>query len=310
MHGGIGARKDTTNMAKITTALTEMLGIDYPIVGAPMFLVSYPDLVVAQSEAGGIGTFPSPNYRNHADFVAAIKEIKSRTDKPFGVNLPLKLNDRLAQDVETILKEEVALIITSLGDPSEIIRAARGTKTKVFSDVINMRHAAKVAKAGVDALIAVASGAGGHAGNINAFVLGPWLKKEFGVPVLGAGSIVDGHGLAATLALGLDGAYIGTRFIATQESPAKPEFKQAILESGPEDIEYTPRVSGIPGNYIRSSIPADVTNPDEARTRRWKEIFSAGQGVGLIHDVPTCKELIDRMVAEYEAVRSGLPALK
>ncbi len=297
-------------MPQIKTPFTDMMGIDYPIVGAPMFLVSYPDLVVATSEAGGIGTFPSPNYRNHEDFEAAIKEIKSRTKKPFGVNLPLKLNDRLAKDVETILREEVAMIITSLGDPSQIIHAAKGTKTRVFSDVINIRHATKVAKAGVSGLVAVGYGAGGHAGQISSFVLGPWLKKEFGVPVLCAGAISDGRGLAAALALGLDAAYIGTRFIATQESPAKPEFKQAILESNPEDIEYTAKVSGIMGNYIRSSIPTDVSNPEEAKTRRWKEIFSAGQGVGMIHDVPTCRELVDRMVKEYESVRMGLPKLE
>lgn len=296
-------------MPKIKTQFTEMMGIDYPIVCAPMFLVSFPDLVVAASQAGALGTFPSPNFRTHEDFVKAIKEIKSRTRKPFGVNLPLKLNDRLADDVRTIFEEEVALIITSLGDPSEIIKASRGTKTRVFSDVINLRHATKVAKAGVDGLVAVAYGAGGHAGQITPFVLGPWLKKEFGVPVLAAGAISDGRGLAAALSLGLDAAYIGTRFIATRESPAKPEFKEAILESSPEDIEYTDRVSGIKGNYIRKSIPGDVTTPEEAKTRRWKEIWSAGQGVGLIRDVPTCKELVDRMVAEYEAVRAGLPAL-
>ncbi len=297
-------------MPKIKTAFTEMFNIDYPIVGAPMFLVSYPDLVVGVSEAGGLGTFPSPNYRNAEDFLAAIREIKSRTSKPFGINLPLKLNNRLASDVETILKEEVAFVITSLGDPTDIIRASRGTKTKVFSDVINMRHAAKVAAAGVDGLIAVGYGAGGHAGQINAFVLGPWLKKEFGVPVLCAGSISDGHGIAAALALGLDGAYIGTRFIATTESPAQQAYKDALIESGPEDIEYTAKISGVLGNYIRKSIPDAVTNPDEARSKRYKEIWSAGQGVGMIHDVVSCRELIDRMVRQYEEVRAGLPRLE
>ena len=297
-------------MTRIQNTFTDMFGIDYPIVAAPMFLVSYPDLVVGASEAGAIGTFPSPNFRTHEEFVAAIKEIKSRTSKPFGVNLPLRLNDRLWDDVNTCLENEVALLITSLGDPSEIIKASKGTRTRVFSDVINIRHASKVAKAGVDGLVAVAYGAGGHAGQISSFVLGPWLKKEFGLPILCAGAISDGRGLAAALALGLDAAYIGTRFIATQESPAKPEFKEAILASNPEDIEYTDRVSGILGNYIRKSIPSDVSAPEQAKTRRWKDIWSAGQGVGMIHDIPTCKELVDRMVGEYEAIRSGLPPLQ
>lgn len=296
-------------MPKIRNAFTEMFGLDYPIVAAPMFLVSFPDLVVAACEAGALGTFPSPNFRTHEEFEAAIKEIKSRTDKPFGVNLPIKLNTRLEADVETLLREEVALIITSLGDPTGIIQAARGTKTKVFSDVINHRHAAKVAKAGVDGLVAVAYGAGGHAGQISPFVLGPYLKKTFGVPVLCAGAVSDGRTLAAALSLGMDAAYVGTRFIATVESPAKPEYKQAIIDSNPEDIEYTDKVSGVLGNYIRASIPAAMST-EEARTKRYKEIWSAGQGVGLIEDVPTCKELVERMVREYEEVRRALPPLE
>lgn len=294
---------------RIHTAFTEMFSIDYPIVCAPMFLVSYPDLVVAACEAGALGTFPAPNFRTHEEYRAAIREIKSRTNKPFGINVTLRHNDRLWPDIDAALEEEVALLITSLGDPSEIIRKAKGTKTRVFSDVINQRHASKVAQAGVDGLVAVAYGAGGHAGQISPFILGPWLKKIYGLPVLCAGGISDGHGLAAALALGLDAAYMGTRFIATKESPAKPEYKQAILESSPEDIEYTARVSGVLGNYIRKTIPPDIDGAEQARTRRWKDIWSAGQGVGLIDDVPSCKELIDRIVAQYDEVRMGLPAL-
>src|SRR2546430_6993232 len=131
-------------MTQIKNAFTELFGIDFPIVAAPMFLVSYPDLVVAASEAGALGTFPSPNFRTHEEFLNAIAEIKSRTAKPFGVNLPLRLNDRLWDDVNTCLENEVALLITSLGDPSDIIKAAKGTKTRVFSDVINQRHSGKV----------------------------------------------------------------------------------------------------------------------------------------------------------------------
>lgn len=295
---------------QIQNAFTEMMGIDYPIVAAPMFLISYPDLVVAASEAGGLGTFPAPNFRTHEAYVEAIREIKGRTDKPFGINVTLRHNDRLWPDIETALKEEVALLITSLGDPSDIIKAAKGTKTRVFSDVINIRHATKVASAGVDGLVAVAAGAGGHAGRISPFVLGPWLKKVFGLPVLCAGAISDGHGLAAALSLGLDAAYMGTRFIATQESPAQDEFKKLILNSSPEDIEYTDRVSGVHGNFIRSTIPPDFDLNVQRETKKWKDVWSAGQGVGMIDDIPTCRELIDRIVAEYEEIRRGLPALE
>lgn len=295
---------------KIRTVFTEMFDVDYPIVCAPMFLVSFPDLVVAACEAGAFGSFPAPNFRTHEDYTAAIKEIKSRTSRPFGINVTLRHNDRLWPDIETALEEEVALLITSLGDPSDIIKAAKGTKTRVFSDVINQRHASKVAAAGVDGLVAVSYGAGGHAGQISPFVLGPYLKKVYGLPVLASGAISDGRGLAAALALGMDAAYMGTRFIATQESPAKAEFKQAILDSNPEDIEYTARVSGVLGNYIRKSIPPDVDAPEQAKTRRWKDIWSAGQGVGMIDDVPTCKELVDRIVAQYEEAREGLPSLE
>lgn len=295
--------------ARIACPFTDMFGTAYPIVAAPMFLVSYPDLVVAASQAGAMGAFPALNFRTHDEFAAAIDEIRRRAQRPFAVNLTLKFNDRLSEDLETLIDAEVPLLITSLGDPSDVIRRTRGTQTRVFCDVINQRHAAKVVAAGADGLIAVAYGAGGHAGQISPFVLGPWLKWTFGLPVLAAGGISDGRGLAAALALGLDAAYMGTRFIATRESPASEEYKRAILESNAEDIEYTARISGILGNYIRQSIPADVATPEQAKASRWKEIFSAGQVVGLIDDLPTCAELIERVVREYEEARAALPAL-
>lgn len=293
---------------RIATAFTEMFGVEYPIVCAPMFLVSYPDLVVAASEAGALAAFPAINFRTHEELVLALRDIKARTDRPFGVNITLKFNDRLLADLELLLKEEVSLIITSLGDPTAIIQACKGTRTRVYSDVINQKHASKVCAAGVDGLVAVAYGAGGHAGQISPFVLGPWLKRKYRLPVLAAGGISDGRGLAAALALGMDAAYMGTRFIATRESPALEGYKQAIVESEPEDIEYTDRVSGIKGNYIRKTLPANLHDGQKAEGR-WKDIWSAGQGVGLIEDVPTCAELVQRFVREYEAARRGLPPL-
>lgn len=294
---------------KLVTPFTTMFGIDYPIVCAPMFLVSNVELVASACAAGVMAAFPAVNFRTHEEFADAIREIKRRTSKPFGVNLVLKWNDRLTADLEVVLKEEVALVITSLGDPTSIIQATRGTPTRVFSDVINQRHATKVCQAGVDGLVAVAYGAGGHAGQISPMVLGPWLKQEFGLPVLAAGGIADGRGLAAALALGLDAAYMGTRFIATRESPVVADYKQAIVESQPEDIEYTDRVSGILGNYIRKTLPKDLQAGDRAEGR-WTQIWSAGQGVGLIDDVPSVKELVLRIVAEYETTRRDLPSLR
>lgn len=293
---------------RIETPFTTMFGVDYPIVCAPMFLVSYPDLVVGACEAGAMAAFPALNYRTHAELADAIAEIKSRTSRPFGVNLILLGNDRLAEDLALILREEVALIITSLGDPTAVIQQCRGTKTRVYCDVINQKHATKVCKAGADGLVAVAYGAGGHAGQISPFVLGPWLKREYGLPVLAAGGICDGRGLAAALALGMDAAYMGTRFIATKESPAASGYKDAIVTSQPEDIEYTDKVSGVMGNYIRTTLPENLMAGKPA-IGRWKDIWSAGQGVGLIDDIPTCAELVRRLIAEYEEVRLGLPAL-
>ena len=185
----------SSDLRRIVNAFTEMFGSDYPIVAAPMFLVSYVDLVAAACEAGAVGAFPAVNYRTHEEFAEAVRTIKKRTNRPFAVNLTLKFNDRLEEDVQTVLAEEVPLLITSLGDPSDLIRRTRGTKTRVFSDVINQRHAAKVVAAGADGLVAVAYGAGGHGGRISPMVLGPWLKKEFKLPVLAAGGLSDGRGL-------------------------------------------------------------------------------------------------------------------
>lgn len=294
-------------MVRIVNSFTRMFGIDAPIVAAPMFLVSYPDLVVAASAAGALGAFPALNFRSNAEFRQALAEIRGRTERPFAVNLTLKFNERLHEDLDAVLEFEVPLLITSLGDPTGVIERCRGSKTRAFCDVINQRHADKVVRAGAGGLVAVAYGAGGHAGQISPMVLGPWLKRTYGLPVLAAGGISDGRGLAAALALGLDAAYMGTRFIATAESPATAEYKRAILESSAEDIEFTDRVSGILGNYIRQSIPAHVQAPDDAKATRWREIFSAGQVVGLIDDLPTCRDLVERIVREYESARASLP---
>lgn len=294
------------------TAITRMLGIRYPILGAPMFLLSNVEMVVALGEAGALGAFPALNLRTTDQFREAVRAIKERTRAPFGVNLILLGNERLEADLAVCLEEEVPLIITSLGNPTPVIQAAHAKGLKVFCDVTNLKHALKCEAAGADAVIAVASGAGGHAGAVSPFVLVPHLQQHLSIPVVAAGGISDGRGVAAALALGAGAAYVGTRFIASHESPAPEGYKQMILDSTAEDIEYSPEVSGHPANFLRPSLEAFRASQDDRtggplRPSAWRDVWSAGHGVSLISEVAGCGEIVRRMMAEYEAVRSGLP---
>lgn len=296
------------------TAITRMLGIRYPILAAPMFLISDVGMVVAVSEAGGLGTFPALNYRSSELFRAAVQEIKAQTRAPFGVNLIIHGNPRLEADLRVCLEEGVPLIITSLGNPAAVIEMAHAHGAKVFCDVIGLKHAQKCAAVGADAVIAVSAGAGGHAGTISPFVLIPFLKEHLSIPILAAGGISDGRGMVAALALGASAAYLGTRFIATTESPAPALYKDMIVQALPEDIEYTPEVSGHPANFLRASLETFRASGEKAsnamlRPSAWKDVWSAGQGVGLIDDLPSCRELVKRMISEYEAARQTLPVL-
>lgn len=289
-------------VASIETALTRMLGLRYPIVAAPMFLVSSPEMVAMVSEAGGLGTMPALNFRSTEDFRAALRRIRALTDKPFGVNLILLGNDRLEPDLAVCLEEAVPVLITSLGDPTRIIEAAHARGLKVFCDVVSARHAQKAASAGADALVAVAAGAGGHAGTTTPFVLIPQLKALTGLPVLAAGGLADGAGLAAAIALGADGGYFGTRFIASEEAPVPEAFKQAICRAGPEDIEYTPEVTGHPANFLKDSLAAyrqAQASGDAGTLKRWRDVWSAGQTVGLIQAVSPCADIVAEVAAGY-----------
>lgn len=294
-------------MTSIETPITRMLGIRYPIIAAPMFLVSNVDLVVAIGEAGGIAAFPSLNYRPVEEFRNAVREIRKRTNKPFGVNLVMKLTPRFEEDMRICLEEGVPLIITSLGNPTEIIKEAHKNGTKVFCDVVNLKHGQKVRDAGADAIIAVGTGAGGHAGAIAQNVLVPYLKEELGVPIIAAGGIATGGAIAAALALGAEAAYIGTRFIASTESNAEQAYKQMCVDSAPEDIEYTPEISGTHGNFFKKSVEAFRAG---TAAGAWKDVWSAGQNVGLIKSIKPAGEIVADLVREYEAVRAGLPALR
>lgn len=309
---------------KIRTKITEMLGIDYPILGAPMFLVSYPDLVIAVSEAGGIGCFPALNYRTIDQLREGLQEIRSRTKKPIGVNLILhkEHNPNWAKQFEVCLEFKVELIITSLGSPRTIINEAKSAGSKVFCDVTTLRHAQIVAKAGADALIAVCHGAGGHAGTISPYVLIPQLKEEIGLPVIAAGAISTGKQMAASFALGADAIYVGTRLIATPEAKASDEYKQMIIESTAEDLVYTAEVSGIPANWLKKSLEkANLSKPTtiagvlnevqiEKEYKRWKDIWSAGQGITQIKEIKPAKQIIQEMVEEYGKIIQNLPNLE
>lgn len=323
----------------IQTELTKLLGISYPIIGAPMFLVSNERMVIEISEAGAIGTFPALNYRPIEKYKEALKNIQSQTQKPFGVNVIVnKSNSRQQEDFTLAIEHGAKLLITSLGNPKHVIEEAHKNNVKVFCDVTNLTHAQKVQDMGADGIIAVGSGAGGHAGPISPVVLIPWLKTKIQIPIIAAGGVTNGATLASMLALGASGASIGTRFITSQEAQVDFAYKQAILDSSPEDIILTKRISGTPASVIAtdfvkkhgSDLPWFVEqlskNPltkkyivplihlsgmkalEKAATApTWKTVWSAGQGVGLIDEIKTCREIVEEIVRDYQNVKSQMP---
>ncbi len=303
--------------------------ISVPIIGAPLFLVSGPDLVIAQCKAGIIGSFPALNARpQHVldEWIVRIKtelaEYKeANPDKkvaPFAVNqICHGSNDRLMDDMMTCVKHEVPIIITSLRPPAEVVEAAHSYGGKVFHDVISVRHAQKAAEQGVDGLILVCAGAGGHAGALSPFALLREVKKWFDGTVILSGSIGDGYSVASAIALGADFAYLGTRFIATKEANADQEYKKMLEESAASDIVYSSLFTGVHGNYLKPSIKNAGLDPDNlpeadkssmnfgsggnTDSKAWKDIWGSGQGIGVIEDSPSVEELVDRLKAEYES---------
>lgn len=317
------------------TEFTRLLGCQYPIIAGPMFLVSDENLVVAVSEAGGVGGMPSLNWRTTDQFRAAVQNVKSRTKKPFAVNLIVnKSNPRQNKDLEVCVEEKVPMVITSLGNPKEVIRKMHEVGGKVFCDVTTLDYARKCEDLGADGVIAVSAGAGGHAGPTSPLVLVPYLKRHLKIPVIAAGGIATGQQMAAMLMLGAAAVQIGTRFIASKEAKVDQKYKDAILNSEPEDIVLTEKVSGTPAAVIKTPYIEKLgyrLNPIErymnqfpsvkkyvkmgraligtkmlekaAKTATWKEVWSAGQGVGLIDDVPAASEIVARLVKEYEAAQ-------
>ena len=302
--------------------------ISMPVIGAPLFLVSGPDLVIAQCKAGIIGSFPALNARPQHVLDEWLTRIKTELAEykeanpdakvaPFAVNqICHGSNDRLMADMETCVEHEVPIIITSLRPPSEVVEAAHSYGGLVYHDVISVRHAQKAAEQGVDGLILVCAGAGGHAGTLSPFALLREVKEWFDGTVILSGSIGDGHSVASAIALGADFAYMGTRFIATHEANAEPEYKKMLEESAAADIVYSSLFTGVLGNYLKPSISnagLDPNNlPDADKTsmnfgsggntdsKAWKDIWGSGQGIGLIEDSPSVEELVGRLKSEYE----------
>ncbi len=302
--------------------------LSVPVVAAPMFLISGPDLVVACCESGVVGTFPALNQRSTEGFAGWLDEIEQRLggaggarQAPYGVNLVVhRSNPRLDRDLAVVVEHKVPLVITSLGLNRDLIKAVQGYGGLVFHDVTTLAFAAKAAEAGVDGLIAVSAGAGGHAGPLNPLAAIADIRRIFSGTLLLGGAMSDGRQVAAAIVAGADMAYLGTRFMATRESLAPPPLHRMLVEASAADIVYTPAISGVPGNFLRSSIVAAGRDPDDlsrpasydfgtAEAKAWRDIWAAGHGVGAIDEVPCAAELCRRLSDDYEATLARAPGL-
>ena len=306
-----------------------------PLIGAPMFIVSNPELVIAQCTSGIVGSFPALNARPQEalhDWIVQIKDAlqahrETHPDDPvapFAVNQIAHLsNERLLADMEVCVRHEVPIIITSLRPPEDIVKAVHAYGGVVFHDVISMRHAQKAVEQGVDGVIAVCAGAGGHAGPVSPFALVKEIRKEFDCTVILSGCMTSGADVVAARAMGADLAYIGTRFIATEEANAAPAYKEMIIDSASADIAYTSLFTGVPGSYLKGSIRNAGLDPDDlpeagkdtmdfgknkADAKAWRDIWGAGQGVGNIDDILPAREIVLRMEQEYREAIEQLGA--
>ena len=306
--------------------------LSLPVIASPMFIASGPALVAAQCKAGIVGSFPALNARpaeqldvwltdlqaELADYQAAHPDQKVG---PIAVNqIVHQSNDRLEHDVEVCVKHQVPIIISSLrAPPREMLDAIHSYGGIVLHDVISIRHAQKALEAGVDGLILVASGAGGHAGTLSPFALVGEVRKFYDGPIALSGAIATGDAVLAAQAMGADFAYIGSRWLATQESNVTEAYRQAIMESSAADVIYSNLFTGVHGNYLRKSIvnagldPDDLPQADKTKmnfgstsAKAWRDIWGAGQGVGLMEDVPTVAEMVERLKREYAAARERL----
>jgi nitronate monooxygenase len=300
-----------------------------PLIGAPLFIISQPDLVIAQCKAGVIGAFPSLNARPEpvldewlvrieTELAAHDRAHPERPAAPFAVNLIVhKSNDRLMHDLEVVVRHRVPVVITSLGARVEINEAVHSYGGVVLHDIINDTFAKKAIEKGADGLIAVAAGAGGHAGTLSPFALVQEIRQWFDGPVALSGSIATGAAALAALAMGADFAYVGSAFIATREANAAEEYKAMIVDSSAGDIVYTNLFTGVHGNYLRPSIRRAGLDPDNLPlsdpskmdfstsrpTKAWRDIWGCGQGIGAVTSVPSVAELVERLTREFDVAR-------
>ena len=309
-----------------------------PVLAAPLFIISYPELVIAQCKAGIVGSFPALNARPADQLEVWIEKISKELEEykeanpekkvaPFAVNqICHSSNDRLEHDMEVCVKHKVPIIITSLRAPKFVTDAVHSYGGVVMHDVINIRHAKKALSEGADGLILVCAGAGGHAGTLSPFALVREVREFFDGPIALSGSISEGSSVLSALALGADFAYVGTKFIATEEANASPGYKQMIIDSTADDIMYSATFTGVHGNYLRPSVEAAGLNPEEHTSgskedmnfstsaiakkdnssKAWKDIWGSGQGIGSIKNAPSVQTAVDQMVSEYEDAKSRL----
>jgi nitronate monooxygenase len=315
----------------LPTILRERLSL--PVIGAPMFIVSVPELVIAQCQAGIVGSFPSLNARPAEEFEKWLKRIEDelarhdaghpdRPAAPFAVNLIVhKSNDRLARDLELCVRYKVPIVITSLGAREDVNQAVHSYGGIVLHDIINNVFAHKAIDKGADGLIAVAAGAGGHAGTTSPFALVQEIREWWSGPLVLSGAIATGGAVAAAQAMGADLGYIGSAFIATREANAQEGYKQMIVDSGAADIIYTNYFSGVHGNYLKPSVARAGFDPDnlphadpskmnfansDSKVKAWRDIWSAGQGVGAVKGIVSVAELVARLRNEYRAALDRL----
>jgi nitronate monooxygenase len=307
-----------------------------PLIGAPMFIVSGPELVIAQCQAGIVGSFPALNARPQAELAVWLRQIRDSLQSyqddhpdepvaPYAVNqIAHASNNRLMQDMETCVEYEVPIIITSLRPPAEVVAAVHSYGGLVFHDVINLRHARKAIEQGVDGVIAVCAGAGGHAGTLSPLVLVKEIRKEYDGAIILSGCITSGRDVLAARAMGADLAYSGTRFIACTEANAMPEYKEMIVDSVAADIVYSSLFTGISGSYLKGSIVNAGLDPDNlpdgtksdmdfgskgnTDAKAWKDIWGAGQGVGDIDSILSSRAIVDSMEQEYRQALAELAA--
>lgn len=310
----------------MSTSAPILKDLSLPVIAAPMFLISGPKLVIECCKSGIVGTFPALNQRTSEGFEEWLIEIKTALESfeketgkkaaPFGVNLIVHpTNPRLEADIKLCIKHKVPLVITSLGAVSQVVNAIHSYGGLVFHDVIKKRHAQKAAEAGVDGLILVAAGAGGHAGTINPMTLVAEIKKFYDKTIILSGCISTGRDIASALQMGADLAYMGTRFINAEESKATDDYKNMIIDSGASDVVYTAAISGVHANFLGASLKAaGITEEDLKKDRKidfgkeldteakaWKTIWSAGQGVATIENVVPVVALVAQLKTEFKS---------